>query len=508
MIPTFLAVNTHSFARHQRYAAKFSPAAAKIPSLISVILESHLLIQPRHSLRSRLLWPLVVVSIAASILVAIVSCWLASRTAERELTNRYRSIAATLESSSFPLNRSVLISIAKLTDTELMTANFDGSEIESTMTEADQDQLFAIVNQSRLDRDDVGMTRITFGQNRYRVGTFRRTVIASGSQSAAWVFVLFNETGLRAALIQAVVAPLATGLSTIALLTTITLALASRLVGRLSRLEKQVARISQGDFEDGNFKDGDFEAAVVSGPPDEIGRLASAVRSMATQLRQMWQTIHQREGERLLHQVAAGLAHNLRNSLTGARMAVELHRKRCKQRDDDGLRIAVHEIEQTESYVQRLLFVAAGKQDVDKPARIVDCYEDLRSSLNPLALHKGIALSWDLEASIADAQVADGPSWVAAVTNLVFNAMHVATQVNVRLNRREAGQLVITVEDNGPGPSIEVQENLFDPFITTKPEGLGLGLPFVLRASRRLGGDVQWLRKDSKTSFILTAKIQ
>ena len=438
------------------------------------------------------------VSIAASIVVAIVSYWLALRTAERELTNRYRSIAATLESSSFPLNRSVLISIAKLTDTELMTAKFDGTEIESTILEVEQDRLFAIVNQSRLDRDDVGMTRITFGQNRYRVGTFRRTVIASGSQSAAWVFVLFNEAGFRAALIQAVVAPLATGLSTIVLLKTITLALASRLVGRLSRLEKQVERISQGDF----------EASVVSGPPDEIGRLASAVSSMATQLRQMWQTIHQREGERLLHQVAAGLAHNLRNSLTGARMAVELHMKRCKQRPDDGLQIAVHEIEQTESYVQRLLFVAAGKQEIDKPARIIDCYEDLRSSLNPLAVHKGIALSWDLEAGIVDAQIVDGPSLVAAVTNLIFNAMHVATQVDVRLNRCQAGRLVITVEDNGPGPSIEVQENLFDPFITTKPEGLGLGLPLVLRASRRLGGDVQWLRKNSKTSFILTAIIQ
>ena len=97
--------------------------------------------------------------------------------------------------------------------------------------------------------------------------------------------------------------------------------------GHVERLEKQVERIAHGNF----------ETSVVSGPPDEVGLLASAVGSMATQLRQMWQTIHQREGERLLHQVAAGLAHNLRNSLTGARMAVELHVKRCEQRDDEGL---------------------------------------------------------------------------------------------------------------------------------------------------------------------------
>ena len=189
-------------------------------------------------------------------------------------------------------------------------------------------------------------------------------------------------------------------------------------------------------------------------------------------------------------------------------MAIELHGKRCAQRDDDGLRVALHEIEQTEAYVQRLLFVAAGKQDVDKAARIIDCFEDLRSSLDPFAVHKEVSLTWSLDASIGDACVCDGPSLVAAVTNLVFNAMHVAKHVDVLLNTSQPGQLAVMVVDDGPGPSLEVQESLFEPFVTTKPEGLGLGLPLVRRASRRLGGDVQWSREGSKTIFNLTAKIQ
>jgi len=137
-----------------------------------------------------------------------------------------------------------------------------------------------------------------------RAGFIRRTSNTRGSQSVAFAVVLFNEASLRSALVQVLIAPLATGLSTIALLSTITLVVASRLVGRLSRLERQVERIANGEF----------ETTVVSGPPDEVGLLAVAVGSMAAQLQRIWQTLHQREGERLLHQIAAGLAHNLRNN--------------------------------------------------------------------------------------------------------------------------------------------------------------------------------------------------
>ena len=342
------------------------------------------------------------------------------------------------------------------------------------------------------------MTRVRLGKVGYRAGVIRRTSLSSRSQSAAMVAILFDETRLRDAIVQAVIAPLATGLSTIALLATTSLVVTSRLIGRISRLENEVGRIAKGEF----------RTTLVSGPPDEVGRLASAVALMATQLQRMWQTLHQREGERLLHQVAAGLAHNLRNSLTGARMAIELHGRRCEQRSDEGLRIALHEIGQTESYIQRLLVVAAGKQDVDRSMCVVDCFNDLRASLSSTAAHHQVTLTWLVESSIDGASVLDGPSLIAAVTNLVFNAMNVSNCVEVRAVRIRDARVSIEVIDNGPGPSPQIQETMFDPFITTKPEGLGLGLPLVRRASQRLGGDIHWLRKDSKTIFTLTARIQ
>ena len=63
--------------------------------------------------------------------------------------------------------------------------------------------------------------------------------------------------------------------------------------------------------------------------------LARSINRMCAQLREMQQTIRQSERTRLLAQLAAGLAHQLRNSLTGARMSVQLHAKRCPAAESD-----------------------------------------------------------------------------------------------------------------------------------------------------------------------------
>jgi signal transduction histidine kinase len=453
--------------------------------------------RPQQSLRTRLLWPLVAVSILASIAIAVASYVLASRIAENDLARRYRSITLALENSSFPLTRNVLLSVASLTESELIVARFDGTVLESTLASGDVGQLAAEANRSRLSGSSGEMFHIQHDGVEYRATVFRRTKLARSSETPAWIIVLFDESKVKATLLRAVIAPLATGLSTVALLTTITLLLTSRLIRRLSRLQKQVERISQGEF----------NTTLAPGTPDEVGLLASAVNSMAMQLQQMWKTLHQREGERLLHQVAAGLAHNLRNSLTGARMAVELHARGCAQ-DDEGLKIALHEIEQTESYVRRLLDVAAGKQGIDKPAKVVDCLHDVQASLGATANHMGKRLSWHLAPEINAKSVQDGPSLVAAITNLVFNAMQSGREVDVHVKSQGSGQVAIDVTDDGPGPAPEVRETLFEPFVTTKPEGLGLGLPLVRRAAQRLGGDVTWNRNQTHTTFTLVANVE
>ena len=104
--------------------------------------------------------------------------------------------------------------------------------------------------------------------------------------------------------------------------------------------------------------------------------------------------------------------------------------------------------------------------------------------------------------------VLDGPSLVAALTNLIFNAMHCAKSIEVHVKSSGDRSAVFEVSDDGPGPAPEVQATLFEPFVTTKAEGLGLGLPLVQRTAKRLGGDVSWRRSNDQTIFTLTVEVQ
>ena len=65
----------------------------------------------------------------------------------------------------------------------------------------------------------------------------------------------------------------------------------------------------------------------------------------------------------------------------------------------------------------------------------------------------------------------------------------------------------ICVRDNGPGIAELIQDELFEPFVSTKPEGLGLGLALVRRAAEYLGGHVRWKRENGSTIFEFTSVV-
>jgi signal transduction histidine kinase len=472
-------------------------------------------------------------------MVAIASYSLAQRATASQLDQRFASIRRAIEQTNFPLSRNVLLTLRELTSAHWVTLNSAGEVMDGTVwpttrpATADerarwQTLLVTVRTSTTAGTQDDDPITLRVDSTVYRAkrfnmsGSARRSGEVSPREGVVHdVVVLFDDVQWRDMRLRSVAAPLVTGLSTIMLLSSVTLFLTGRLVGRLKRLQREVDAIAMGNF----------SSRLVAGPDDEIGRLGRAVESMAGQLRQMWDALGRHHGQRLLHQVAGGLAHNLRNSLTGARMAVELHARDLAQsqahtvatatgdkhpdpdsRLDEGLRIAIEQIEQAEDYVRRLLLVSKGKQDIDRPSTVGECLAGVSGSLDNSARHLGVGLGWHIEEDAAAQRVADGPTLTSAVTNLVWNAIQAGQEVrvDVRMESSAAGArdlLSITVTDNGPGPAEEVATTLFEPLVTTKPEGLGLGLPLVKRAAETLGGNVQWQRRDGHTHFFLVIPI-
>ena len=493
--------------------------------------------------------PLVIAAIGAASLVAVASYVVADAAAANQIDQRFEAIGRSIRDSNFPLSRAVLMTLRELTSAHWFTVSADGDVIDGTVGEAAamtarQRQrwktLLALVPLSEPAGESTGesaerlaATKLRIGSDVYRAKRFRVSAagrrpgdVAPGGAASDCV-VMFDDSQWRDIRFRAAAAPLATGLSTIAVLTTITLLLAGRLVRRLTRLQREVEAIAGGNF----------DSRLAHGPDDEIGRLGQAVESMAGQLRQMWQAVGRQHGERLLHQIAGGLAHNLRNSLTGARMAIELHRCGGESNresvdvsnresggsdriengsrpsgmppNDEGLRIAIAQLEQAEDYVRRLLLVSQGKQDVDRPSSVGESLGGIIGSLDNSARHLGVSLAWSVPDEMLRWNVADGPTLTAAVTNLVWNAIQAGGDVRVevaggsRIGSDVNGRVRVEVSDDGPGPAAEVADTLFEPLVTTKPEGMGLGLPLVKRSAESLGGDIRWTRRDGRTVFIL-----
>ena len=64
------------------------------------------------------------------------------------------------------------------------------------------------------------------------------------------------------------------------------------------------------------------------------------------------------------------------------------------------------------------------------------------------------------------------------------------------------------IRDNGPGPSTEIEKSMFEPFATTKREGVGLGLAMSKQIAQRQQGDIRWSRDSKWTEFVLRIRLQ
>jgi nitrogen-specific signal transduction histidine kinase len=77
--------------------------------------------------------------------------------------------------------------------------------------------------------------------------------------------------------------------------------------------------------------------------------------------------------------------------------------------------------------------------------------------------------------------------------------------VEVRLARSDEHptRIALEVADNGPGPAAEIRDKLFEPLVSDKPDGAGLGLPVVKEIAELHRGAIRWERRGEWTCFIV-----
>jgi nitrogen-specific signal transduction histidine kinase len=229
---------------------------------------------------------------------------------------------------------------------------------------------------------------------------------------------------------------------------------------------------------------------------DDAGAVAGAVLQFRDLTRYERSAEQERLRERLaaLGEMAAGLAHEIRNPLAGMEILTGLLRRRLQQQPED-----VALVNELSAEVRRVAQTVTDSLEFVRPMELrrdpVDPVEVFEESL--ARARSRVPLAVDIERDYAETLLplrADGERLESVLTNLIVNAFEAmlgAGSVPARLSlglrveapfgiegssERPAAELVFAVADTGPGIPDELCERIFYPFFTTKQRGSGVGL--------------------------------
>jgi signal transduction histidine kinase len=201
-----------------------------------------------------------------------------------------------------------------------------------------------------------------------------------------------------------------------------------------------------------------------------------------------------RRSDRLaaLGQLSAGLAHELRNPLGTIKASAELLQRNVAAENDVAREMAgfiASEVDRTNSLVTRFLQFA-------RPLKLRRDNADLAQTLDRAIAQvereaKGAAIYKNYEPEIAPFPF-DAELMERVFYNLILNAVQASPPGGaVSVKTRSAGDAVeIAVIDRGVGIEPHQRDSIFNPFFTTKPEGVGLGLAIVSKIVDEHGGKI------------------
>jgi signal transduction histidine kinase len=240
---------------------------------------------------------------------------------------------------------------------------------------------------------------------------------------------------------------------------------------------------------------------------DELGRVADGLRAMAAHLADA----HERERSlerRLAHEqrlaalgrVVAGLAHEIRNPLAGLKLRLDIARRSTGVPAEVLAEVSggIDEVARLDRLVASLL--ALGRPNVQRTRFDVGALIDERLRLlEPGAAHRKVVLR-RIGTAVA---TADRDALARVLDNLARNAVEASPPGEVTASVTElTGGCRIDVRDAGPGLTSAVE--LFEPFSSSKPDGMGLGL-FIARALlEAMGGTITYQRESAWTTFRVT----
>ena len=266
------------------------------------------------------------------------------------------------------------------------------------------------------------------------------------------------------------------------------------------------------------IEDGDLTAKMEEGVNDEFGLVARSFNRMLESQESAHKEVEMCHAEQMqraaklasLGEIISGIAHEIKNPLTGLSCAVQVFQS--EMNEDDNRRAVTTEIlnhiNRLDRTVKDLLNYAKPKPPNFIPLNVNDIQDKAVFFVYPEAKKKNVIVDTMVEGEVSDVMM--DPDQIQQVfLNLIINAVQAMPdggklkisvseadlnkeEIDGRLTALFPGGRAVSVrfEDTGKGIDQEYMDRIFDPFFTKKSKGTGLGLAISQRIVQEHGGEI------------------
>jgi len=246
------------------------------------------------------------------------------------------------------------------------------------------------------------------------------------------------------------------------------------------------------------LKSGDLDHRI-KGLKDEFGEVATSFNEMAASLKEQMENMQRAEQMAVIGELAAGLAHEIKNPLSGIKITLELLSEETSISENDkeiGVQ-AIQKIKQIELLLKSLLDFAKPpkpqfiltdiNRELERTVQFAGKYPSSSGKKNP------IIIDMDLSDEIPQLSV-DPMQLQQSFLNLILNAFDAMTDggtLGIKTKfEPEHDTVMIEIQDTGKGIENDKINDIFKPFFTTKAQGTGLGLAVTKRFIEQNGGKI------------------
>ena len=269
--------------------------------------------------------------------------------------------------------------------------------------------------------------------------------------------------------------------------------LGSRLVQPVTEVVEGMQKVAAGDMSVRLSGERDAEFALINGQFNEMVQQLDNARSLERGL-------EHRERLQTMGDLAAGVAHDIRNPLSAISMIVgrlgfDYAPTDAKEREEflGYTKDIKDEIERLNNLVSDFLQLAQPNSQEAVPCQVGELLEELQRLLDKEAADQGVSIELDVQEDLA-ATLWNPVEGKSAFLNVAMNAIQAMQSNGGSLAiqaRSDDHWIVVSFKDNGPGIAREDCEQVMLPYVTRRPGGTGLGLAIARRVAERYGGRLE-----------------